>query len=350
MKPKVVLHVSEAFGGGITSSLFSFAESSPHVQHHLLVSERNEDSLSKDPSELFRSVKYMSRNFLAARREIFARFRELDADYVHLHSTFAGIYGRLAGIPATRLIYSPHGFSFHRRSDPAYLRAVYYFVEKSLSLRSAHFAGVSLDEVRIAREMNRRVRSVFVPNSSDAKPMGNVLPVDEGCVRVALMGRLCAQKDPHYLLEVMHLLPPSVRSRLSFTWIGGGDSLATKALQDAGIRVTGWLNHAAARAHLERCDLYMHVAAWEGFPMTVIEAAALEKPILLRSIAAFDGFQFPPETVLMSPSEAAYRLCDWVGSADKRAASHELSRMVRDICSRERQAAALYSLYGYPQQ
>jgi glycosyltransferase involved in cell wall biosynthesis len=117
------------------------------------------------------------------------------------------------------------------------------------------------------------------------------------------------------------------------------------ALADQGVEVTGWMSHDAASARLAQCDLYLHFAAWEGFPMTVIEAAAMGRPILLRAISAFDGFDMPAHAMVQTPADAARRLAQWVQEPATRAGSYAMIDTVRTICSRDRQAAALRELY-----
>ncbi|MFT0860908.1 glycosyltransferase [Ancylobacter sp. G4_0304] len=343
--PCKVLHVSEAFGGGIVSSLYSFAESTPEIDHHLLVCERQDQPLSKDLSARFSSISGMRRGFVGAVIDIRRKVEEVEPDFVHLHSSFAGVYGRMAGIDPARLVYSPHGFSFHRRSANPALRGIYFVAEKMLSSRSAAFAGVSLKEVELAQRMNPRTRSVFIPNTTDFDhgPIRHF--ENDGHAHVVSMGRLCPQKDPGFLLQILKRLPAGVRDKFTFTWVGGGDEQMTAALKAAGVHVTGWVNHAEAHAYLAECDLYLHVAAWEGFPMTVIEAAALGRPMIVRNISAFSGFDLPADALVDSPAEAAERLGAWVDSPDARSGTYDMIGNIRDICSKDRQRAALSDLY-----
>lgn len=344
--PRKILHVSEAFGGGIVSSLYSFATSTPEYEHHLLVCERRDESLSKDLMAAFSSLEIMERNIFRAIAGIRSRFFELNPDFLHLHSSYAGVFGRLSSIDPDRIIYSPHGFSFERQSDPALVRCMYYLVEKYLSSRSSKFAGVSLDEVSRAKKLRTDIQAFFVPNTSDLT--ANVVAtskVESKRFQIACAGRLCPQKDPKFLIRTLAALPERVRELISFTWIGSGDLKAIRELVGHGVRVTGWLTHTEAVRELEGCDLYYHVAAWEGFPMTVIEAAALGRPILLRKIRAFNDFDLPSDALVLSPEHAARCIEKWVEDVRQRKATETLSKKVREITSVDRQRAALRMLY-----
>jgi hypothetical protein len=218
-----VLHVSEAFGGGIVSSLYSFAQNTPDIEHHLLVCERKDEPLAKNLSACFASISPMRNGLLGARADIRRKVAELAPDYVHFHSTFAGLYGRLAGLDPAKLVYSPHGFAFQRASEPKPMRMAYYAVEKLLSTRSANFAGVSLDEVRLSRVMNPRSRSVFIPNVTDVaqQPVGRV--ENEARIAVVAMGRLCPQRTPASWWKRCALC----RRRCAIGWTCAGSAGAT---------------------------------------------------------------------------------------------------------------------------
>jgi glycosyltransferase involved in cell wall biosynthesis len=251
----------------------------------------------------------------------------------------------LAGIEPDRLVYSPHGFAFQRLSAPHALRSIYFFIERLLSRKSSNFAGVSLDEIVLSRKMNPTSRSIFVPNTTDipTRPIRHFAA--EGKIELVCMGRLCPQKDPGFLVETLRRLPDDVCQRISVTWVGAGDPVITRALASLGVDVTGWVNHGEAERRLASCDLYFHTAAWEGFPMTVIEAAALGRPILLRSIRAFDGFRLPPDALANTAADAAGKLTAWVRTPAARSGTYAMVDVIRDICAPARQSEALRELY-----
>lgn len=345
--PRKVLHITEAFGGGIVSSLYSFAINSSSFEHHLLICERADQPLSKDLSAAFSSITIMSRNVALAIPAIKRAVAKLSPDYVHLHSSYAGVYGRLSGLDPSTTIYSPHGFAFERRSSPKLLRYLYYFIEKILSRRSMIFAGVSIDEVKYAASINPHVRAIFLPNTTDISP-SLVTAHADSClsnIDIVCAGRLCPQKDPDFLVRTLANVPQTLRDRFSVTWIGSGDDNMRRRLLESGVNVTGWVTHEEAARKLANCDLYFHVAAWEGFPMTVIEAAALGRPIVLRRIRAFSGFDLPEGAFVDTPEDAADILSAWVTSAEQRKATNTLSRKVAQITSVERQRSALADLY-----
>lgn len=348
MKPKI-LHVSEAFGGGIVSSIYSFAKNSPDFEHYLLISERKSQPLDKDLSSHFKKVLPLRKGIINAIADIKAATKDLKPDHIHLHSTYAGVYGRLASLKGSSVIYSPHGFAFERVSDGPILRGLFLAIEWALSFRTSLFAGVSPYELAVWAKFKPNGRSVFVPNSTDIVHAQTTQAPALDVIKIACAGRIAAQKDPNFLLSALKQLPRQFRDSIEIYWIGAGDEDLTAELTKEGVRVTGWIPHAQAEQELGGCDIYLHTAAWEGFPMTVIEAAAMGKPLLLRRISAFENLELPSEPLVETPQELAVKLLTWASDSKLRDAGHELSSKVRSICSPSKQKKALLSLYSEEQ-
>jgi glycosyltransferase involved in cell wall biosynthesis len=346
-RPVRVLHISEAFGGGVTTALCSFASNSPEIDHHLLATVRENDKIDKDLESRFRSVRMMPGGLLASIRSIEQAYKELQPDWVHLHSSFAGLYGRLTRIPTSRIIYSPHGFAFERSSSPAIVRVGYRIAETILARRHSRFAGVSHYEVRSAERMNVRAKGYFVPNSTESdSPEVKTRDVPNEGFTVVCVGRLSAQKDPDFLARCVETLNKYSRPGIKFQWIGGGDEAEESKLRALGVDVTGWVSHEEVLERLADADLYFHTAAWEGFPMTVVEAATLGCPLLLRGINALEGFGFPRGSVVATPEEAAWTLARL---AERRRHQWDLldraSGIVRNVCTGQNQGIGLMELY-----
>jgi glycosyltransferase involved in cell wall biosynthesis len=99
---------------------------------------------------------------------------------------------------------------------------------------------------------------------------------------VAMVGRAAAQKGVRFFIKTVRLLDPG---RFRALWIGGGDPAGEAELRAAGVTVTGWLPREQVLATLrEEVDIYFHTARWEGTPVTLLEAAALQLPIVARRI------------------------------------------------------------------
>jgi glycosyltransferase involved in cell wall biosynthesis len=223
--------------------------------------------------------------------------RTLRPDLVHAHSTYAGVYVRLfARPPAGSMVYTPHAYPFERRDVPAIVRGTYWAVEAALSLGGGCVAAVGHREAELAARLPGRQAVVHLPNIvRDLRPRPSGAPGQTGSrggLRLAMLGRISPQKGPEFFRRAVQLSRASGLP-LQWIWVGGGAPGEEAALREAGALVTGWLPRQAALERLAAADVYVHTAAWEGFPVSVLEAAALDLPILARRIPALAALQVP---------------------------------------------------------
>ena len=309
--PGRVLHVTEAMGGGITSAVAEMVAATPAQRHELLYTRRGGYDTGDLDTAGFAAVTEVAsrwRLFTALRR----RVRADPPDVVHLHSAWAGLLGRLVpGLPAQRIVYSPHSFWFERASAPRPLRALARIVERLLVPRTGCFVAVGPYEAGEARAL--RGRTVLVPN---VVRLGELPPESRPATgerpRLVAMGRLAPQKDPDFFRRVVRALREDLHLDVAATWVGGGDERAAAALEADGIEVTGWLPRQDALVLLRTCSVYVHTAAWEGNPMTVQEAVVCGAPVVARSIPALTALGFPGN--LGDPDAVAARVADAVST------------------------------------
>jgi glycosyltransferase involved in cell wall biosynthesis len=69
-------------------------------------------------------------------------------------------------------------------------------------------------------------------------------------------------------------------------WIGGGksDSPGAIALRDAGIEMTGWVLRDRTLQELSQSAIYLHWTAWDGLPLSILEAMALDVIVVASDI------------------------------------------------------------------
>lgn len=285
-----VLHVSEAMGGGISSSLLAMVESTPQVDHHLLAHARASHDIGVDLDDRFSSVTVMPSNPLAAVRTLRGVARRLFPDIVHAHSSIAGALVRVAGLDRPSIVYSPHCFAFERRDVSGARRRLYTAIERSLVSRTNLFVAVAPHEIELAAALGHR-RTAYVPNRTmEPSPTS----VRHGApLRIVTVGRVCAQKDWRYLIHLKRYVDSHCPVEASWQWLGGGDPAAEAELRAAGIAVSGWLDHDRTLAEMADAHVYVHTAAWEAAPISIFEAAALGLPLALRSIAPLDSLRLP---------------------------------------------------------
>lgn len=333
---KRVLHVTECYAGGVSRAIDTVVSLAPEFEHHLLW--EGDEEPANDGS--FASLRRLPRRFLSRIMETRRAIDELDPDVVHAHSSWAGVYSRVLPQRAP-IIYEPHCYKFDDPAISALTRTFYRNSERVLLPRTAAVVVLSPHEERLTREMSSTVRSFYLPNAPSVHPdrVGESVRVAD---EVVMIGRISAQKDPSYFTDIVRTIR-SERPGTVFTWIGDGDDEARTQLEAAGVQVTGWLDGAGIREILSRGVVYVHSARYEGFPLSVLDAAAFGLPIVVRDIPAFDG------TPLLRASSAAEvgrlvteLLSDPAVEADVRRRSAELLETMNS----DRQAQALREVYS----
>lgn len=334
-----ILHFSESFGGGVTTAILSYARSSNFEDHYFSGFIRQND-LTGDESKLPpEKTKFFPRT-LKGILELYRHIETLNPEVIHLHSTFAGVIGRILPFPRDRIVYTPHGYSFLRR-DGYGLRGFYYFVEYVLSFRTRFLAACSTDELARSRALFPNRKLVELVNISEiecqkVRPLELYSSINRPTI--GMLGRVCQQKGVDFFLDVVGELGESYE----FVWIGGGDATLVSRLSEAGVTVTGWLSRSAALERLSSIDLYLHCAAWDGFPISVLEAAHIGLPILLRKISPFDAENL---TSYSSPHEVAEEIRSlFITPSTWKSASNAES--IRNYHSAPRLADSIDQLYS----
>ena len=295
-----VLHIAECFAAGVRTAMLEYIASTPMIEHIVVAADRGEPM--PESCDSYRVIG-MAHGHVARIHQVRTLCREFHPALIHAHSSFAGVYARI-GCSDVPVVYTPHCFGFERGDLPVTARRILWLAERSLVGRTAVVAACSLREARLARKLG--APSVCIPNVGR---FGHDIvraaagESRDGISEVAFMGRITPQKDPGFALEAVRRIAALREGRVLFEWIGDGPAADRARLEDAGVRVTGWLSAEEVAAELSRCAVYVHTAAWEGFPMAVLEASQLGLPIVARAIPALEGM--PEEFLADDPETVA---------------------------------------------
>jgi glycosyltransferase involved in cell wall biosynthesis len=131
--------------------------------------------------------------------------------------------------------------------------------------------------------------------------------------------------------------------RASLTWVGAGDDELTSTLELSGVSVTGWVTREQVLAHLAEADVYIHTATWEAAPLTVLEAAELDLPILARDTPALRSLGL--RTLWRTPSEFADMLAA-LSTPEGMDSSRRTNAEIRANHSSVKQREALLTVYA----
>jgi glycosyltransferase involved in cell wall biosynthesis len=283
-----VLHVTEALGGGITTALLEYVKSTPRFDHHLVYTERGAFGTGAVLSERFQTVQSAGSGPFQLAIGLARAMEAHRPDVVHLHSAWAGVIGRLMPGRAP-VVYSPHSFYFERTTLRPWASGLAQQVEKVLGRRTAVAACITPHEQRLAKELG--MRAAYVPNVVRVPKKvvrAPLTPTASPMPRVVGIGRLSPQKDPAFFADVAAHL-----SHTELVWVGDGDPLMKTRLEQAGVKVTGWLPRQKVFEVLASADVYLHTAAWEGSPMSLLEAEYMGIRTVVRSIPALESLGHP---------------------------------------------------------
>lgn len=339
-----VLHVVEALGGGLADAVGSFAASTPQFEHHLLHGRRDGIAVDRAIFAQFASASELPPGHVGRIRATRAAVRELRPAIVHSHSSFGGAYARL-GLSSRRvpIIYSPHCFAFERSDYPAPVRAAFFVAEGILARNTTGFTGCSAHEIELIHRLSSRPAD-FVANIARAEAIAGASarpPVHSAPVTVAMVGRLAPQKGMSVFARMAREVVQ--RTNVRALWIGGGPEKFATELRASGVEITGWVSSQEVAEHLRDVDLYVHTGQWEGFPVGLLEAIALDVPSIVCERPYTAGL---PADMIATSATLVSRVTDLVESAEAR---ERLLAVNRDALAghtsqeQARQLAAVYS-------
>lgn len=226
---------------------------------------------------------------------VWPRLRELMADrridLIHAHDyktdVLALLLSRAAGIAA---LSTAHGWTGHSARE----RLCYYPADKRILSRFKHLIAVSseigrelvrhgADPARITTVLNGIDHRQFRRDASKEPGMRAALGIGPHHIAIGAVGRLEPQKRFDLLLEafaVLHARRPETRLLI----VGDGSQ---KAMLEAKRRALGLTHSCSLVGHVldvvpthHAFDLFVQSSDYEGTPNAVLEAMALETPIV----------------------------------------------------------------------
>ncbi len=294
-RPKRVLHITESFGGGVATAVEGYAQASPEYEHFLLCHIRRDSFSYEDDLSVFRELFVLPGNAFSAYSQIRALVRSVEPDVVHVHSSIAGLVARMAlpRFPGRTMVYTPHCYAFERRDKSRPWRAAVWLIEWSLAWRTDVLAGCSRWETARGPSVRPGIGRVRLPQVTvspilAAGPAPLRIPASPPVAvpRIVMNGRICPQKDPRFFIDLVRRLRGR-NTEFDAVWIGDGDPDLRRELVSEGVRVTGWLSRDESLAAMDQATVYLHTAAWEGYPLSVLEAVERGLPVVARRVRCF---------------------------------------------------------------
>jgi glycosyltransferase involved in cell wall biosynthesis len=332
--PLSVLHVSETTDGGVGRVLSQLVSAQTAAGWRVGLAApcgAGLDDACRASGGLVRAWAPGARPGLglpASLRELADVVRAADPDLVHLHSSMAGLCGRLVVRGRRPTLFQPHSWSFWARGGGAAGAARVW--ERAAAQWADAVLCVGEDERRAAAGLGLRTRLVMVPNGVDLE---RCVPGDRAVARDGLgldgsplavcVGRLHRQKGQHLLLDAW----PAVLARVPdarLVLVGAGpDEAALRARRPERTRFVGATSDV--RSWLVAADVVVQPSAWEGMPLSVLEAMGCARSVVgtdvvgLRGLVDGAGVLVPREAAALADAIAARLL-------DRRSADEEGAR------------------------
>nr|WP_319398255.1 glycosyltransferase family 4 protein [uncultured Carboxylicivirga sp.] len=230
------------------------------------------------------------------RIEVEQLMKNENIDLVHAHGTRAlsNTY-RSANKLKLPLIYTVHGWSFHQ-DQPFVMKFLRKQAEKFLSSKATSTICVSKSNQQTGqRDINLQRSEVinnainlekFNPNR-DYEPLREQLGFTDNHYVVGFIARMTVQKEPLTLVKAMKHIA-SVNDNIQLLMVGDGElkEQTINLVNKLGLqrRVIFEPFRQDIPNVLNGIDLYCLPSLWEGFPIGILEAMAMRKPVLATPV------------------------------------------------------------------
>lgn len=289
---KKILHLVEAFGGGVFTFLVELANATCE-QFDIVIAYAKRKQTPENFEEYFdKRIKFIEvQNFtrsigikdIKACREVKRIVKQENPDIVHMHSSKAGIVGRLViSSKNTKLYYTPHGYSFLKQDDSKLKRFMYRSIEKSAAIWRRRCKIVACSEGEYKESVKITKNSTYVSNGVNIKEIDKMITTTKEelnikDLKICTAGRIGFQKNPELFNKVAESIP-----NVHFTWIGDGE--LKEVLISKNIQVTGWAKREDVLNRINEADIFILPSLWEGLPITLLEAMYLKKVCIVSNV------------------------------------------------------------------
>jgi glycosyltransferase involved in cell wall biosynthesis len=352
--PLRVLHVAEAFGGGVLEMIATLAAGGAAAGDEVTVAYGRRPETPADPRAKFdpavelvslgwegRGAGEQARAWRRLRRLVEAR----RPDVVHLHSSFAGVAGGIA-LPASQpTVYTPHGYSFTMANRGPAANLAFRAIERLTARRATVVGAVSEAEAEAARQVAPADRIVVVRNGVpelDDLPLDAPKPLRPEPRKAIVLGRITAQHLPAASARIL----AGVADVGEIEWVGGGgtDPAELETVTATGVPVSGWLDRGEVMERLADATALLHWTGWDGQPLSILEAMAADVVVVGHDIEAVTEILGPGQ-VTKDEEEATAMLRRALTDPDWRAAALASQRRRRLLYGAARMVAEWRALY-----
>ena len=226
--------------------------------------------------------------------EIYRFIKTSKIDIVHTHSSKAGILGRLAAkLAKTRLIlHTVHGWSFNNHQS-FFCRNFYICLERFCAQFTDKLIVVSRHDKQkgLENHIGDEDRYILIRYGINSLEFGlkdqdikKDLGINNNDLVVGMVSCLKPQKSPLDFIKLACLIYQNL-PHIKFVLVGDGilrpeiERLIYKLNLEKQIILTGWRRDIPRI--LSIFDVFVLTSLWEGLPLSVLEAMASAKPVVV---------------------------------------------------------------------
>ncbi|QVL57571.1 MAG: glycosyltransferase family 4 protein [Simkaniaceae bacterium] len=203
---------------------------------------------------------------------------KVEPDLIHVHGGRAAFFLSFCR-KSCPVIYTVHGLHGIHQG----LKFSRWGERKAMKGASlVNFVSHIEEELALKTNLLRGTNHCVIPHGIDL----NTIPKNEKKIPklIGFMGRLCEQKDPLFMLEIMKILGPK---GYQLRVIGGGE-FEEIMKKNPYTTVTGKVSREEGLKLLSEVERVVVPSKWEAFGLILLEAMALEVPIIASRIPPFE--------------------------------------------------------------
>lgn len=231
----------------------------------------------------------------------FKNLRKLRPDIIHCHSADLGFFiSIVARLYKINVINTCHGISFSDMQHSFSKR----FAEKFFLKYAGFKKIITVDMKGLQTLRSAQIRNVvYVPNGVELHRFQNIKKRENTRTKFLFVGRLEKQKGIIYLIKAAEILRNKTDFEIIIVGEGSEATYLMKTVLGLNlkeiVKFKGRVDEHTLDEYYIECDSFILPSLWEGLPLTLLEAAAAEMPIVVSDVGGISSFFTHGESILL---------------------------------------------------
>lgn len=239
---------------------------------------------------------FMFGKVLIAYRQVMTLVKKYKYDFIHCHSPIGGVIGRSVGhATGIKVIYTVHGFHFFRGA-PIKNWILFYPIEKFLAQWTDIIITINKEDYVLAKSRMKTLHVEYIPGVGidvkkfadtkvDRKTKRKELGIPEDIYLLFSVGELNKNKNHEVVIRAIEKMH---NKNIHYAIAGQGDlkDYLTHITNKLGLKnqvhLLGFREDVAELYKM--ADIFIHPSLREGLPVSVMEAMASKKPLIVSKI------------------------------------------------------------------